>query len=339
VCLALAGVWALRFGAPGRGAVAAGLLFALATLTKQSALFVAVVLAGAQAAVVVRHRFTFVAAFAIPLAACVLLLDAASDGWFRYYVFSLPAQHPWTPELWLGFWTSDLLDVLPVAAGLSAYALIGSWSDRDRRGVLFAGLACGFIGTAYLGRLHEGGYLNTLMPAHAALAVLFGLGYARARSRLDAAGRPRPLMRLALYAVCMVQFALLVYNPIRQIPRREDEAAGQRFVERVAAIGGEVYVPFHGHLPSLAGKTPLAHEMAIRDIFKGRDEPLARALQAQIDDALRARRFSAIILDSPSVFRTIDESYAVSGPVFEDDRVFWPVTGKRTRPSAVHVPR
>ncbi len=335
VCLAIAGAWALRFGSPERGSIAAGVLFALAALTKQSALLMAAGLALACVMDKTPRRYRFALAFALTFAAIAGLLDAWSGGWFRYYVFSLPAEHPWTPSQWARFWTVDIVGVLPVAVVLSTYAIGGAWRDRDRRGWLLAGLAAGFVGAAWVARLHEGGFVNVLMPAHAAIALLFGLGYGRADTSLSA----RPIARTALYAACMAQFVTLAYNPSRQVPQEADAEAGRRFVAELASIDGDVYVPFHGHLPSLAGKRSYAHDMAIRDVFKGSDQVLSDALQADIDAAIRSGRFAAIVLDSPSVFRAVDVAYVGTGSIFDEEDVFWPVTGKRTRPASLYRPR
>ena len=107
---------------------------------------------------------------------------------------------------------------------------------------------------------------------------------------------------------------------------------------RIAAIDGDVYLPFHGYLPTLAGKDSYAHEMAMRDIFKGRDELLKQAVRDEINAALRSRRFEAIILDAASVFDGIDRYYQLSTRVFDERYVFWPVTGRRTRPTSIYVP-
>ena len=37
-----------------------------------------------------------------------LALDAASDGWYRYYVFSELSSQPWAQPVWVRFWTPRL---------------------------------------------------------------------------------------------------------------------------------------------------------------------------------------------------------------------------------------
>jgi hypothetical protein len=64
----------------------------------------------------------------------------------------------------------------------------------------------------------------------------------------------------------------------------------------------------------------------------------------------RSQKFSAIILngDLDSAKRDkqlryfmeeIDKNYMKKSPVFNDRRVYWPITGMRTRPQFIYVPR
>lgn len=339
LCLSLAAVWLLRFAPRPSGAAAAGLLLAVGVLTKQGTLAVVPPLAVAYAFAVPGARLAFAVAFAVPFTAAVLFFHLSTGGWFTYYVFSLPSQHPWTSEMWTRFWTGDVLRWLPVAAAFSLYALYAVGRQSLGRSVLLAAFLGGFVGSSWLARLHEGGYFNTLMPAHAALAVLFGIGQARLRAWLGTSSSTlAPRGVLSVYVACLIQFGMLVYNPFRQVPDANDLAAGHRLLTRIAGIEGDVYLPFHGYLPALAGKRSYAHEMAIRDIFKGHDERIEQQLADEIDKAFRQHRFAAVILDGPSVFESLDESYDEVGRIFEQERVFLPVTGRRTRPETIHLP-
>ncbi|MCI0440891.1 MAG: hypothetical protein L0177_17430, partial [Chloroflexi bacterium] len=83
---------------------------------------------------------------------------------------------------------------------------------------------------------------------------------------------------------------------------------------------------------------------AITDILRGNNEPLKAALIDEISAAIRAKRFSAIILDNEWFEFTrfaadIEQHYEARGPVFSDQSVFWPVTGWQTRPELIFVPR
>ncbi|HEY6867779.1 MAG TPA: glycosyltransferase family 39 protein, partial [Candidatus Eisenbacteria bacterium] len=139
-----------------RGGILAGALFALAFLAKQTALVIAVPL-GALAFRDDRRRGV---AFAGTVAGLVLVstlaFDAASHGWYRYYVFGVAMGHGIERSLLLRFWTDDLLRPLALAAvlGASAFAL----PARDASRPFLAALAAGLLGSAWWLRLYRGSY-------------------------------------------------------------------------------------------------------------------------------------------------------------------------------------
>ena len=106
----------------------------------------------------------------------VLVLDTVYDGWYSYYVFQLPRQHPIVPKMLLGFWIQDIMVPLFVAFTLSLLFIILAWRSGERRqAVFYAALLAGCLGAAWVSRVHEGGYANVLLPAYATLALLFGI--------------------------------------------------------------------------------------------------------------------------------------------------------------------
>src|SRR5262245_15095809 len=89
--LLLAGTYVLRFASSASGAVGAGLLLGASYLTKQSAL--AACLPVLAASLVRERRRTLLAAasFGAVIAVSTVGFEFASDGWYRYFVFELPA--------------------------------------------------------------------------------------------------------------------------------------------------------------------------------------------------------------------------------------------------------
>ena len=71
----------------------------------------------------------------------------------------------------------------------------------------------GTLGASLTSRIHSGGYLNVLMPAHAGLAIVFGLGTAALLARSEASGRNT--LTVAVFGACLLQFAMLGYDPRR----------------------------------------------------------------------------------------------------------------------------
>jgi hypothetical protein len=145
---------------------------------------------------------------------------------------------------------------------------------------------------------------------------------------------------MAVYLLAILQFALLIYDPRSQIPTAADRQAGKELIEKISRMPGEVLYFDHGYLPTLAGKASHAQACAVNDIFRADKGTVGLKLRAEIRAALKARRFSAVILEHPHWFKMyLDEDYAVKEPVFGDKNVFWPVTGKKRKNRYIYVPR
>jgi hypothetical protein len=187
-----------------------------------------------------------------------------------------------------------------------------------------------------------GGYDNVLLPAYAAAAILFGIVFAAALDRIHRGQMARPgLAASILYGVCLAQFALLAYDPRGQLPRKADRIAGERLLDLIADVPGEVLIPSHGYLPVEVGKASNAHLMQVFDVLQLGDEHSAR-LADQFRSAIRDREFGAIILDNRNYYfmAEIDASYVLQSTVFSEPGVFLPVTGGlTTRPEYLYVPR
>jgi hypothetical protein len=101
-----------------------------------------------------------------------------------------------------------------------------------------------------------------------------------------------------------------------------------------------VWVPYHGYLARAAGKRPYAHWMAMTDILRDGRPELRAKLRAEVDEAVRGRRFSMIVLSSTPfpITPQVEPSYTFRATLFEDPRVFWPLSGARRRPERIYVP-
>ncbi len=332
--LLLAGCDRVRASRSLAGAVAAGLLLALAFQTKQSALVVAVPVL--LTAAVLRGRQGLVAglAFAAGVALSVGALVASHPHWFWYYTMQLPRQHPVAAASLSEFWTVDVA-AIPVAFGLGAAYLIHRVA-RERGAAIdhlvFAGamLAC-----AWLSRLHGGGFVNVLMPLHAAIAIAAGCSWGSA-----AVGSGPRWLRPAIGAALVGQFVLLVYDPSSAVPSARHRTAFDALVERIREIDGPVIVPYHGHLTALAGKERHAHTMAVADVLRGTDRALRSRLYLAIDERIERREFGAIVLDDPSWHRAkLERHYRYAGPSVPDSEAMRSLSGAPQRPWLLYLPR
>jgi hypothetical protein len=134
----------------------------------------------------------------------------------------------------------------------------------------------------------------------------------------------------------MIQFVILAYNPFTQIPTKADLNEGRYLVSVLLNVGGEVYLPDHGYIATLAGKRPYAHHAVIWDVVRSNQMTLGKdLLMYHLAEAIRQQRFDMIILDidSNTCCIEIDQYYSRIGEVFQDQLTFFPVTGDKRRPT------
>jgi hypothetical protein len=76
--------------------------------------------------------------------------------------------------------------------------------------------------------------------------------------------------------------------------------------------------------------------------FGGNETSAGATLVEELTQAISERRFGAIILDSypmpANIVQCVEEHYVSQGPVFDSRSLFWPMTGKFTRPELLYVP-
>jgi len=334
---ALLAVYVVRFE-PVRGSVLlSALLLVVAGLTKQTALGVAVGMFAYLLLTNWRKGLLFGAIVGGLTFGVTLLIDLRTDGWYSFYMFDLPRQHGSVNVMLVDFWR---VDMLPVAvAGFITVACILSWFRDARDKFLFYGFLLGsMVCSAWLSRIHEGGYLNVLIPAFAGISILFGIGITHFKEWRW------------IYPLALLQLMLLIYNPSDFVPIDADHAAGDHLIEVIQRYEGEVLVVHRGNLNGIAGNNVVhAHRMAIDDVMRGQNEPARLVLQESIDTVLNQKRFDAIIFDGTPddfilvdyYFRQLEPNYQGVGEVFppEFDGAYWPLSGSYTRPYFIFEPR
>ena len=348
VFLLLLSIWMLRVQSL-RAYVAAGILAALAALTKQTHL-ISVACISVFLLLSDRRKgpffvFPFLAAFGLAF----LLLNSLYAGWYQFFVFRLalgsgeyvtlsPASSIQTA---LGFWGNSILLALPIVLLIIVAWLVSSWrTSRDRVTVFFyAAWAIGMIGTSW-SVVQVGGYKNDLIPAYAAISILFGLSLQTAQSQLAL----KPLYLSALLVACAIQFGLLRYPIAALIPTQADLSAGQDLIARVRSQPRDVYIPWHPDLALMAGKQPFASWSPMYQLegnFGGGDVHESARVKTQFSNAMAQQQFGLIILDQEVnwIWGHPERYYTTSyEPVFSNPNVFWPVTGWATRPTIIMAP-
>lgn len=283
-----------------RGGGALGVLAFLAFFTKQTALLA---LLPVLLYLVVTRRRVGIPALIVLLALVAIstvVLNASTDGWYGYYVFNELAGQPVAHQLWVGFWVDDVLHQLwPLVTLILGGGVALAWRAKALPAIgspsaYYASAAAGLIGSAWVSRLHSGGYVNVLIPAYAAIALLAGLTYGGLVN-----GRYRPIASPLLGATLLLQLGLLVYPLDAQIPTAADRAAGTQLIARLRALHGPVIVLRHPWYATLAGKGSFAQEEAIGDVLRSRAARGKRAMLASLHGALDAQGVQAVVLDGP----------------------------------------
>lgn len=331
----VAGAFVYRGQAPGRiAAVAAGTLWALAFLCKQSA---PVVLSPLLVWLAVREGargwiaiVTFVALSAIG----GFSLDAASGGWFRYYTFIVPRKFSIDPALAVRF----LIEMSPLIPGV-ALGVAGTWTrfrSRSNSVGFHVTFVLGLVLSGWQLRLYPGAGGNVLLSSVLGAALAAGLGFGWLATRPSMSARARMAIGLAMCA----QLTLLLHNPLSEVPRSQDRLAGEDFVRRLKQSAGPIYVSSHPYLARRATERTHVHIAPLMDLVRMPRDSIQDGLWREMGDSLRARAWSVLVLDQRDWLT--DEAHAAGyrevARVFPDPGAFWPVTGYRTRPEWVLAP-
>ncbi len=320
--LLLSGFYLIRRHRSARSDAAAALLLALAAFCKQTAVVITLPLLFWHIVNTPGPRkWIWPALYLTLLGSGYALMQDLTGGWFSYYAFYLPSQHP--PVWWRvhHFWIDYFFKPLPFATLLGALALVTGGRLTGRREGFWLFFTAGFFGGPWLAVVPSGAYHNVVMPAHAALALLCGLAY-------NQPGRWHPLVSGAAVA----QLLLLVYLPGRYLPPPADRLAGEELVQRLAAVPGPVWIPSQGYLAEKAGKAGSAHRCALDDVLRGGVKADKRMLRREMEAALREGRFAVVVTGAEGLADSLAGAYQAGVKIFAEPGTFRPITGWQARP-------
>jgi hypothetical protein len=337
VLLVLASLRLLGARPSRRTDLGCGLVIAAAVATKQTALLaLAPVGLWVMAADWRRAARIFGTATAI-VAPVTIVWQIASDGELGRFLWALPRSHPLATGHLLGVWTSDLRPAWPLCLLTIAAVTVLRPADRHGRWFWVATLV-GLLGSAQLARMHSGADVNALMPAAAALSIGGGLALGRTVSRAEARGKDGPVV-LAAAGLLVAQLLWLGPPDPTGRPTQQHVRRGERFVEFLRELPGDVLLPDHRFVQTRAGKTSYGLGMAAADVLRVASPGDARrALQAEIRTALAEERFSHVLLSVRSgwISEQVAARYCFA---YRIDLAPAPLAGARHRPRWVYVPR
>jgi len=318
------------------GWIASALVLALAFFTKQTGLAFAAGVA-AYLFLTVRLRATlFVAAFAAFTLIPLFTFDALTEGWFFYHIFRLASGDPVEVGRIFRYLGAELIGGMGglMVMGTAAAILV---SRRARWGTIREGswlmMLLIAVVVSGVGRSSVGGNLNNLMLVYAFLCLapaLFWREWSASRSQSS-----------TLVAILIVaQFVLGIYNPLRYIPTTEMRQSGDRLIQKIAAVDGEVWVMMHPYYAVLAGKDTSAQIATLWYIHHWQGLPFPEDMVERI----RAQHYAAIISDEtlfetdPDLQSLITSYYS---PVEQLPSSFSPLApvGMPVRPVIVYRPK
>lgn len=277
----------------------------------------------------------------------VVALQRRTDGWFWYWVHDVHQAHDFNMKR---FWDSfgNILGHFPlltamIAVGLIVVAVTGivrrTVPAAARPLLVWTPVYAVSIVVGAIGYGTQWAVFNAYMPAmlHGAIAAGCAIPAIAACVRLLAPNQwaGRALVSAAAVALVAAPGAYNLWTarwqPKAYIPTAADVAGGDALIKRIAAVDGDVWVPFEPWYGHLAGKRMFTHRMGIGDVGVGTVVKPVLGLQ----ETLRDHAFAAIVLDSGAQPGLITGAYRLDDRLPPRPEVR---TGNRVVPAAIWVP-
>jgi hypothetical protein len=233
------------------------------------------------------------------LGATIAVMDHTTGGWYRYYLFGTAKGLPWVARTLVLYIPSDLLQPLGLAfLILLASVLCTPPSLRGRGTQFYLVVSFAIYGSIWFLRGHGGSSVNTLMPAYAWTAVLFGLAIHRLTSWIGTQPSPAAqICQVLLLSAATTQTIGLIYHPGRFVPSAATRDARRQFEQQLAALPGDIFVLNHSYDAILAGKQPHAVIDAFGIIQDSPPSPMRDEYLAAFRRAVDTHVYSGFVLD------------------------------------------
>ncbi|TRZ96455.1 hypothetical protein D4R78_00480 [bacterium] len=340
--LLLSALYLLKFGSSRKSYLLSAVLIALAYLTKQTTLAIIVLILAYPFIARIKYAFLFAATVIITIVGSSLFLDYLNRGWYNYYVFYLASSLGIIKRQAILFLGKGFLLSLSIAFITSIFYICAQIVKPKNKNAIFYTLLClSAIGGSFIATLYRGTSSNSFLPAYAVVSILFGLGISQILEMIGSIAllKTRKMLEVWLYSSCILQFICLVYNPFTVIPRAEHLKANESYVNTLRELKGEVFLPWHGYLATLAGKNNSLHIYPLHDIIvKNQKGAVREQLIRDIRQAIREKRFAAIISEEDWFFqKDTEEYYTPKGFVFKQEVMLCPLADKMN--PVIYVPK
>ena len=331
-----------------KGYIGAAILIALAYFTKQQMLCFWPAIALWLFIRNPKQAYIFITISITLLLAVSLILNTTTHGWFAFYTWKEPSaktHYFFSYGRAIAFFHVNLLGTFALTTIVILFAYILTITPPRPSPLVRGGGKNGYalllfcytasIAASSLSIGNEGGYKNVLMPLAATIAILFPISLQRIAQSFS-------ISNALIQWLLLFEFFALAYNPLGEkmlIASPRQRHAGDEFIAKLRAISGDVWIPMHGYLNTLAGKPTFVHFMAMSDALTVQDTSATR-LQREIDSAYREHRFTVIILDQDLSFPPDSiPHYTPRGTIFRTPNVFLSRLGdEATRPQYLFVP-
>jgi hypothetical protein len=301
LALALAALWLGRRAGSVRAGIGVGVIAFLAFFTKQVGLIVIgpalVVALGSRPRVALAALGTLI----VLAGSSTLILDAATDNWYRYYVLSELTGQPVVTAQYRKFWHIELYANLRQLTWLAVLGLVAAVPFRRPRpsraelgmAVYDLAAALGLLIAAWISIIHSGGWFNVLMPAYAAAAGIGGWAFAVLRRR-------GWLLGLVAVGLLAWNFTWLLRDAGVALPTHADRVGGGELIAALKRLPGPVLVLRHPWYGTQAGKGSFAQSDGITEVLRSKGARGAVDLRRDLRDALNRYHVRAVVLDGPA---------------------------------------
>jgi hypothetical protein len=322
-----------------------GLIFAAAYFVKQEALFF-MPLPLLWLLLNDKRKFgVAVGVLAVALAIGTYFWQTSSHGWYSYYVYAMPgAKSKYfgyfrvlaaLPAEVFRYWGVGLLLI-----GVMVVSIRGrKFEVRGEEG-LWAAMLLAAIGQFCMHRGDQMAGNNVLHPLATMMAIY--IPYAVWRGRMEASAKIRPALAGFFEWGLLIQLASFVYIPTHLpmlFPGASERARANNFIAYLRSIPGDVVIPAHGFLGTLAGKRTHTHVQVEDDVLVMHDS-VSRAYQVAWQQAFREQKFGAIIWDeSPAHQPDSVPGYSLVHSLPDSLRVGAKMGDVIVRPTFLYLPK
>ena len=287
---------------------------------------------------------TYIASAGIVGLGMSAILWLRTDGWFWTYVYEVFQTHDFNYDrFYQGFrhiaGRTIVSTIILIAALFAILLRLAARKKLPLAATRFLfwlppyGAAV-FAGATAWG--HQWAHFNAYMSAIFVGAAATAAGLVAIIAILHSViGRAATWLALVLPAALAIQLISQPWSPSKFIPTSAEVAKNQRLIERLEAIDGDIFIPYHSWYARLAGKETYAHRMGLMDVrFKNKLPVEGFA------ETFKEKRFAAVILNKHQI------SFALGGlkPHYRIDAVLAPTerartfTGAITSPTTVWIP-